>query len=113
MCWVGSLDAKPIVLTEDKIVYKVGRAYPAFFGSKFRNFYYRINKVPPTIKLRPLFGNICMIERGYHSYESRQRAIESANSWESIGRFKIPKGSIMYINDMGTIVSSDIIYIGL
>ena len=49
------------------------------------------------------------IDKGYHSYRTLDKAKEERNLNEVIVKCIIPKGSAYYINDLGEIVSSNII----
>ena len=140
MCW-NSIDKNRIKVEpkvhclstkEDIIVYKIG----FISDDKFRPYYckyfpYEPNSIEPEIKL-----NLCgdgIIAEGYHSYSEDcyltkifRYMIMISNNNDMINdtyylypyydmcidKFIIPKGSEYYENDLGEIVSSQIMWTG-
>lgn len=119
----------PIVLKKPLRVYKVGTLTTLDnFISLYQTFWYRKNKIVPTIKLNPKFVRYCSIPscvealwdcdrfyiyKGYHSYLTKKIAKYNSYNYEDIGVFEIPAGATIYVNyRCGEVVSSDIKYLG-
>lgn len=140
MCWVGRGFAK--IAAKDIVVYKLGHVIETTkeFLSLYQNYEYVPGIRNKTITLTPMKGlehvsqlrkdELGVIYEGYHSYrdislpfkgiKSDFRIIYLGKTREHIGiynnyyvvTFIIPKGSQYYENDLGEIVSNNIIYTG-
>lgn len=139
MCWIGKNACK--IARRDIVVYKIGCISKNIFTSLYQNYVYEIGKINKNVVLVPdmrynvngvfrIEDPLCAIYRGYHSYTSismsyydldfysrtiylgkRPHTMWLKNYWY-IATFIIPKGSNYFENDMGEIVSSNIIYTG-
>ena len=132
MCWIGRCDVK--IAKQDFYVYKLGYVSNKGFRSLYQNFIYEPKEINKKVELNPIqvfeHGSACVIYEGYHSYKDiampyselglHYRTIYLGktvqyirlNNIYSIATFIIPKGSKYYENDVGEIVSSNIIYTG-
>ncbi|WP_415989592.1 hypothetical protein [Intestinibacter bartlettii] len=135
MCWTGDDTAVRKIAERDFYVYKIGKIiWNNIFISDIRGHYYapiRPNKIVPLIAYSPCIG-VYRIDRGYHSYKwvaledtypnERCLCLGNYNSAlkENISLYKgcciatfvIPKNSVFFINEMGTIISNYIRYTG-
>ena len=132
MCWIGKCDVK--IAKRDFYVYKIGRVSNKGFNSLYQNFIYEPKEINKKVELNPIqrleYGSAYVIYEGYHSYKDIAMPYSDLhqyyrtiylgkitndirlNNIYSIATFLIPKGSKYYENEVGIIVSSDIIYTG-
>lgn len=134
MCWV-SAEATQKVAEKDFYVYKIGQVLKdGTFVSHYKHFKYVPKTRNKTISLivQVSCRSVYIIQQGYHSYKwtafgdtySNERCLclgnYNNNLKENLSLYKhcciatfiIPKGSKYYENEVGIIVSSDIIYTG-
>lgn len=139
MCWIGKNACK--IARRDIVVYKIGDIYKNIFTSLYQNYVYEIGKINKDVVLVPdmrynvngvfrIEDPLCAIYRGYHSYTSISMPYSGLSLYSRtiylgkrphsmwlrnyyyLATFIIPKGSNYFENDMGEIVSSNIIYTG-
>lgn len=139
MCWKGKYACR--IARRDITVYKIGSISENKFISLYQNYVYEIRKINKDIVLIPnrcynvndvfrIEDPLCLIYEGYHSYTSISMPYSdlglfsrtiylgklSQTMWLKndyyIATFIIPEGSNYFENDMGEIVSSNIIYTG-
>ena len=135
MCWTGDNTAIKKIAERDFYVYKIGKiTQNIIFVSDVRGFFYapkRPNRVVSLV-LYNLYGDVCIINEGYHSYKwialddtyPNDRCLclgnykpalkESLEGYKfcCIATFIVPKGAEYFENKYGHIVSSEIIYTG-
>ena len=129
MCWSNYI-AIPIVLKKPLRVYKVGTlTYLGGFISLFQDCMYHKCQTMPTVEIDPEFNRFHTaaglfdpvwyydhfhINKGYHSYLTKEIAKRGINPYEEIGVFEIPSGATIYVNHRyKEVVSTDIRYLGL
>lgn len=122
MCWVGNNNKK--ILTEDLMTFKLLHVTRGVLHSYYMNFEYECNKIYSQ-KLFVYSSESCTsITKGLHSY-STDCNIRKYHSGlitvsfngidictvfpDVLQKCIIPKGSTVYINDMGEVVSNKII----
>lgn len=139
MCWIGKNACK--IARRDIVVYKIGDIYKNIFTSLYQNYVYEIGKINKDVVLVPdmrynvngvsrIEDPLCAIYRGYHSYTSISMPYSGLSLYSRtiylgkrphsmwlrnyyyLATFIIPEGSNYFENDMGEIVSSNIIYTG-
>ena len=130
MCWIGRKDS--IVLEKDMPVFKIVTAKGTDIYSFYQSFHYQLNKLYTTeLDVRKAYGNI-VINRGFHSYATDcpveritnlHIAVHSMVNYYDYEIYYdrsypvlkqpciIPSGSTVYINQVGEIVSNQIILI--
>lgn len=122
MCWVGNNNKK--ILTEDLTTFKLLHVIMGGLYSYYMNFEYECNKIYSQKLLVDSSKSHTAITRGFHSYsidctivkDDYSMVIVSFNGRHICSMFPdvlqkciIPKGSTVYINDMGEVVSDKII----
>lgn len=136
MCWVigkntylNNPDKYRKVAKEDIEVYKFGKvkdeSFHPFYLSEFTYAAHTLNDEVELILIESseYYKNKKFIREGYHSYSSRDKAIDRINKERflfettsqvgiSIGKFIIPKGTEYYEHKDGSIVSSQLIWTG-
>lgn len=135
MCWRSNDTVIKKVAERDFYVYKIGKiVWNNIFISDIRGYNYAPkcpNRIVPLVPYN-LCVNSYIIDRGYHSYKwialedtypnERCLCLGNYNSAlkENISLYKgcciatfvIPKNSVFFINEMGTIISNYIRYTG-
>lgn len=118
MCWICSLNRYPegIIAKQDFKVYKILKNDGE---SMFYNHKYNISELQPfiNINVKIVLGGY-VINEGYHSYSDIRTANRIAKRYKMsptfkstiiVAEFKIPKETKFYINELGEVVSEQII----
>lgn len=113
-------NANPIIADRDLYVVKIGFQIStitrvscedeSFFISQTHHFIYYKGEVPLHIQLKPEIEEkygLAIIKEGYHSYHDVGVNLDR----DIVGLFVIPKGTELYINENGDVMSSTINFI--